>query len=264
MIPVAASERSGRYLAPLMFGAWAAAIALAPSLPTKALLAAPAVLLPVFSWMLQGASRWLAAFLAAALLLPPLPIAIGNAGPHPCMLFAAVGLFAGVLWAGDWRIDSSSLASAFVALFGVMLASVAMAAFNSGGEVAAASFARVALFGISVYVFFYSAYGPGRQSGRSVKYLYWAAAASALFACVDFYYQFPAPAGYGPQFVWLDSGVFRRAQGIFYETSTLGNFCAFFLVMIAVAFTRPRADAPVSRIALLSGGAVFFAALVLS
>ena len=38
------------------------------------------------------------------------------------------------------------------------------------------------------------------------------------------------PAGYGPQFVWLDSGVYRRAQGFFYEASTLGNFCAFFLV----------------------------------
>ena len=56
----------------------------------------------------------------------------------------------------------------------------------------------------------------------------------------------------------------RRAQGLFYEASTLGNFCAFFLVMIAVAFSRPRAESPVSRKALLAGGAVFFAALVLS
>ena len=99
---------------------------------------------------------------------------------------------------------------------------------------------------------------------RTARLLYWAAAAAALFACVDFYFQFPAPAGYGPQFVWLDSGVYRRAQGLFYEASTLGNFCAFFLVMIAVAFTRPRAESPVSRKALLAGGAVFFAALVLS
>jgi hypothetical protein len=64
--------------------------------------------------------------------------------------------------------------------------------------------------------------------------------------------------------VWLDSGVYRRAQGLFYEASTLGNFCAFFLVMIAVAFTRPREESPVSRKALAAGGAVFFAALVLS
>ena len=99
---------------------------------------------------------------------------------------------------------------------------------------------------------------------RGARLLYWAAVAAALFACVDFYFQFPAPAGYGPQFVWLDSGVYRRAQGLFYEASTLGNFCAFFLVMIAVAFTRPREESPVSRKALVAGGAVFFAALVLS
>jgi O-antigen ligase len=85
-----------------------------------------------------------------------------------------------------------------------------------------------------------------------------------LFACVDFYFQFPAPAGYGPQFVWLPSGVYRRAQGVFYEASTLGNFCAFFLVMIAVCASRPRAQTPVSRKALAAGGAVFSTALVLS
>jgi O-antigen ligase len=145
-----------------------------------------------------------------------------------------------------------------------MLASSAMAAFHSGGETAIGSLVRVALFGISVYVFFYSAYGPGRASVGCLRPLYWAAAASALFACVDFYFQFPAPAGYAPQFVWLDSGVYRRAEGLFYEASTLGNFCAFFLVMIAVAFTVPRSQSPVSRKALLAGGAVFFAALVLS
>src|SRR5205807_2590655 len=114
--------------------------------------------------------------------------------------------------------------------------------------------------------FFYTAWGPGREidDARSVRFLYAAAVMAALFACVDFYFQFPAPAGYGPQFVWLESGVYRRAQGVFYEASTLGNFCAFFLVMIAVAFSRPRTQAPVSRMALLVGGATFFAAIVLS
>ncbi|HEV2447639.1 MAG TPA: O-antigen ligase family protein, partial [Candidatus Sulfopaludibacter sp.] len=122
-----------------------------------------------------------------------------------------------------------------------------------------------ALFGISVYIFFYTACGPGARDSRvPLRALYWAAVASALFACVDFYFQLPAPAGYGPQFVWLESGVYRRAQGLFYEAGTLGNFCTFFLVMIVAAFSRPRGPAPISRKALLAGGAVFFAALVLS
>ncbi|HUI55883.1 MAG TPA: O-antigen ligase family protein [Bryobacteraceae bacterium] len=260
----ALTQRRAHLLAPLAFGAWAAAIAVAHGAVTKALLAAPAVLLPLAWWTLHKPARWLALFFAAALLLPPLPIPIGDSGPHPCLALAALGLFAGMLWLGEWRVPLSGLNTAFLALAGALLASVAMAAFHSGTEAAAGSLARVALFCISVYVFFYTAYGPARESAISLRFLYWIAAASALFACVDFYYQFPAPAGFGPQFVWLDSGVYRRAQGLFYEASTLGNFCAFFLVMIAVAFTRPRTEAPVSRKALVAGGAVFFAALVLS
>jgi hypothetical protein len=90
--------------------------------------------------------------------------------------------------------------------------------------------------------------------------LYWVAVASAAFAILDFYYQFPAPAGFGPQFIWLDSGVFRRAQGLFYEASALGNFCAFFLVMVGVAMVKRIG----SRVALLAGGAILMTALILS
>jgi hypothetical protein len=261
----ASHPRPIRWL-PALFGVWAAAIAVAPSLPVKAAMAAPAVIAPVLWWTVQHPARWLALFFVVALLTPPLPIPLGDSGPHPAMVLAALGLFTGLLWLAEWQVVPTALNAAFVTLFGVLTASVAAAAVYSGGIAAAGSAARVLLFGISIFVFFYGAYGPGRRVDgmRSARLLYWVAVAAALFACVDFYFQFPAPAGYGPQFVWLDSGVYRRAQGLFYEASTLGNFCAFFLVMIAVAFTRPRAESPVSRKALAAGGAVFFTALVLS
>ena len=261
----AARPAAERYFAPVVVcGLWAAAIAVAPTFTTKAVLAAPAILLPLAWWTLHKPARWIALFFASALLMPPLPIPIGDSGPHPCLIFAALGLLAGIIWLGKWRIELTAVSGGLIALCGILLASVASAAITSGWIAAAGSLARVVLFAISVYVFLYTAYGPGRNSAPGVKTLYGAAVVSALFACVDFYYQFPAPAGYGPQFVWLDSGVYRRAQGIFYEASTLGNFCAFFLVMIAVAFTRPRQQSPVSRKALWAGGAAFFAALVLS
>jgi len=247
-------------------GVWAAAIAVVPDLGTKAVLAAPAVLIPFVWWTLGRPARWLAAFVGAALLLPPLPVAIGNSGPHPSLLLAACGVFCGLVWLAEWRFTWSEVNAPLLALTAVLTASVAVAAMYSGAEIAAGSLARVALFAIPVYVFFYTAHGPsaGSDPFRATRWLYAAAAASALFACVDFYYQFPAPAGYGPQFVWLDSGVYRRAQGLFYEASTLGNFCAFFLVMIAVGLSRPRGEAPISRKAMAAGGAVFAAALVLS
>jgi hypothetical protein len=245
--------------AAVALGVWAAAIALAPGMGARAVLAAPAAALPLAWWTIGRPGRWIALFLATALLLPPLPIAIGDSGPHVSLVFAALGVLAAMLWGREWRIEIAGPWAALFALFGVLLASVASAAWNSGAVAAAGSFARVALFGISVLVFF-----APHAGSLGLRGLYWIAAAAALFACVDFYYQFPAPAGYGPQFVWLDSGVYRRAQGFFYEASTLGNFCAFFLVMIAVAFARPRSESPVSRLALAAGGTVFFAALVVS
>ncbi|HEY1183847.1 MAG TPA: O-antigen ligase family protein [Bryobacteraceae bacterium] len=260
------SESRGKWAWAALAGVWAAAIAVAPGLGAKAVLAAPAALASFAWWTLGKPARWLAAFLGAALLLPPLPIAIGNSGPHPSLLLAAWGVFCGLIWLREWRFAWSGVSAALLALTAVLTASLAVAAVYSGAEAAAGSLARVALFAIPVYVYLYTAHGPsaGLDPFRATRWLYGASAASALFACVDFYYQFPAPAGYGPQFVWLDSGVYRRAQGLFYEASTLGNFCAFFLVMIAVGLSRPRGEAPVSRKAMAAGGAVFFAALVLS
>ncbi len=208
---------------------------------------------------------WITLFFFSALLLPPLPVALGDSGPHICLLFAALGGLLGVMTLRHWRIRRSGLNASLTALFGALFISVAMAALHSGGATAALSLARVALFGISIYVFFYAAYGPvALDEGKAARRLFLFAACSALFACVDFYYQFPAPAGFEQQFVWLESGVFRRAQGFFYEASTLGNLCAFFLVMIAVALSRPREQSPISRKLLLVGGVLFTGALVLS
>jgi hypothetical protein len=241
-------------------GVWAAAIVFRP------ILAAPVGLAALVWWTLGARTRWLAAFMGAALLLPPLPIPIGDSGPHPSLILAALGLIAGVLWMAEWRVPANSLTLAFAMLFAMLMVSIGPALYYSGEVAAAGSAARVLLFGISVYLFFYTACGPGQgiDDARSVRWLFVAAVLAALFACVDFYFQFPAPAGYGPQFVWLDSGVYRRAQGLFYEASTLGNFCAFFLVMIAAAFSRPREESPIPRKWLALGVAVLLAALMLS
>jgi O-antigen ligase len=251
----------------LLIAAYSGSIALAPD-PIWALAwAAPLLAAPVVWWTLAGPQRWLTLFFAAVLLLPPLPLAFGNSGPHPAILLAALGVFIGLLRIRDWRISINLLACAVVVFFCVLLASAGFAALYSGATIAAGVVARVILFGISVYAFFYTAYGPEHKAGelmRGVRFLFFASVIAALFACFDFYFQLPAPAGYGPQFVWLDTGVYRRAQGLFYEASTLGNFCSFFLVMIAVALFRPGEQRPLSRIWLLAGGVILSAALIFS
>jgi O-antigen ligase len=66
-----------------------------------------------------------------------------------------------------------------------------------------------------------------------VRLLFWAGLASAAFACLDFYFQFPAPARFAEQYVWFSTDILRRAQGVFYEATTFGSLCTFLLVMLA-------------------------------
>jgi hypothetical protein len=255
------------WLPAVALGVWCAALIPAPTIPAKAAILLPVALAALAAWILAGVNRWLVLFLLAAILLPPLPIAMGNSGPHPALLLAGLGLLAGALRLKRWQVRPGAVALALAAFSAVLLFSLAQAALYSGAAIALASFARVCLFGITPYVFLYTLYGPGSRVSdvrRVVSWLFRAAVAGALFACLDFYFQWPAPAGFGAQFVWLSEGVFRRAQGLFYEASTLGNFCAFFLVMIAVSLFSHRSQAPTSRFALVTGGLVLATALLLS
>ncbi|MCC6390493.1 MAG: O-antigen ligase family protein [Bryobacterales bacterium] len=247
---------------------YAAGVALIPNPLVAAAMVTPLLLAPACLFLLAGANRWLAAFLGAVMLLPPLPVALGNTGPHPALALAAAGTGIGVLRIREWRPRLDSLSASLLLVFLLLLASIAPAAIDSGGSVAAGSLARVFLFGISVYVYFYCVHGPGAgiaiRPSTAIRWLTAAAVLAAAFACFDFYFQLPAPAGYGPQYIWLDSGVYRRAQGLFYEASTLGNFCAFFLVMIAVVVTGPREWRLLPRWVLPPAGGVLSAALVFS
>lgn len=231
-------------------------------------LTATLCLLPVAWYVFSVPYRWLTILLAALLLLPPLPLPGGDTGPHPSVVLAAIGVLAGMANLERWRIRWTAVHTGFTAMIVAMLISLGFAALYSGAGIAAASAARVALFFIGVYVYFTSASGPDvmdeATTQRLTKALFWIALAAAAFGCIDFVYQLPAPAGYEPQFVWLKSGVYRRAQGLFYEASTLGNFSAFFLVGAVVALAERRPLRTFSPLALRCGLPVFSAALLLS
>jgi len=231
-------------------------------------LAAILCLLPLAWYTFSVPHRWLAIFFAAALLLPPLPLPGGDTGPHPSVVLAAIGVLAGMAKLDQWQLRWTPVHSAFAAIGFAMLVSLGFATLYSGVEIAGASGARVALFFIGVYVYFTSAGGPDAMdqaaTRRMTRTLFWIALAAAAFGCIDFVNQLPAPAGYEPQFVWLKSGVYRRAQGLFYEASTLGNFSAFFLVGAVVALAGRRPLRIFSPMALRCGLAVFSAALLLS
>ncbi len=257
-----ADER--KVLLPLLMGLSAAGVALIPSASGQ-IAAGAALLAAPLTWLvLADSQRWLALFFVSALLLPPLPVAAGNSGPHVAVLFAALGIPAGLLALDEWRIWAGALPAALAIFYAVLLGSAGLALLYSGWAIGAGSLARVLLFGITCYIFAFSAFGPAGDARRITRLLFLAAGGSALFAILDFHYQWPAPAGYGPQFIWLDTGVFRRAQGFFYEASTLGNFCVFFLVMTVLCLLRPKAEVPVSRRTLVLIAPLLMTALLLS
>jgi O-antigen ligase len=225
------------------------------------------LLIGLLVWTFRDPPRWFLGFAAASLLLPPLPLPLGDSGPHVAILFALLGSWRGAARLGQWRVPLNLMTVSALALGLTMLLSVACALLYSGPQVAAGSLARVALFGIAVYTLLYFAYGPGTQEAAGpLRWTYWLYAlgiASAVLACVDFYFQLSPPAGFGEQFVWLPGRVYRRAQGMFYEAGVLGNLCAFFLVWTVLTWLRPALQ-KVSPKTLAAGGLVFSAALLFS
>ncbi len=221
-----------------------AAIALAPGTAVKiAAIAALAAAALLYAICLRP-DRWLAVFFFADLLLPPVAGALGGSGIHAAAGAALLGLFAGALQLGQWDWRPAPLAAPLAAFGFSLSTSLAFALAYSGPALAAQSALRLGLLGISFYVFLYAARGPRSrrdQPERFAAFLFNLALAAALFACLDFYFHFPAPAGFSDQYVWLSEGVFRRAQGLFYDASTLGNFCACFLTYALIAVCeRPR------------------------
>ncbi len=252
---------------PFIIGILAAAIALAPSFSAKLALAIPFVAVAAVAWSALRPERWLLLFFAAALLTPPLPIPLGDSGAHIAPVVVLLGLFAAIIRIDEWRPTPATLGPAFAVFIAVLLFSACLAALYSGPAIALGSLSRVILFALGAFVFWFAAAGPRDAASdplRLTRFLFLAAILGALFGCADFYYQFPSPAGFEPQFVWLDAATFRRAQGLFYEASTFGNFCSFFLVMIAVALFGPRAQSLASRPVLALGGIVLAAGLILS
>ena len=238
----------------------------AGAVPVLWIPAAP-LLVALLIWAFRDPSRWFLGFAAATLLSPPLPIPLGDTGPHLAIVFAALGLWRGAARLAQWRIPLDLLPVSALASGLTILLSVVCALLYSGPQVAAASFVRLALFGISLYTLLYFAYGPGtNEVPEPLRWAYWLYAlglASAVLACLDFYFQLSPPAGFGDQFVWLHSGIYRRAQGVFYESGALGNLCSFFLVWAALAWLRPGRQ-QVSPGIPAAGALVFCAALLFS
>ncbi len=144
------------YLAALALGTVAAGLALSSS-PVIRYGIGALVLSGVFlHWTLSRAHRWILVFFAAATLLPPLPFAIGDSGPHPALLVAAIGVLAGILALPHWRPPKGALPLVMLLFTAALVGSAALAGIYSGSSIALGSVARALLFAIGPYVFLYA------------------------------------------------------------------------------------------------------------
>jgi O-antigen ligase len=254
-------------LLPAALGIWVASIALAPTLEEKLILLAPGIGGAVILWILYQPKSWMYLFFLALLALPPLPAPGGDSGLHVAPIVAGLGLLIGLVRIQAWRRLHNPVTFWLCAFVAALLISTVFAAIYSGPQIAAGSLIRVLLFSLGAYVCLYTLVMNGLDVPEPLdflRFLFVLAVAVAVFACLDFYFQWPSPAGYEPQFVWLDQGVYRRAQGLFYEASTLGNFCAFFLALILVCLFRPGPESPFPKPVLIASGIVLVSALILS
>src|SRR5712675_1019718 len=120
-------DRRRELIAALLAGCYATAVAIAPSIATSSILILPVVAAPILFWLINSPTRWLYVFLATAILLPPLPISIGNSGPHPALLVAAIGVAIGLLRFNEWRSRANALSLSMLVLFAILLISIAPA-----------------------------------------------------------------------------------------------------------------------------------------
>lgn len=255
--PVAAIGAAAGLAAILAEPRFAAALAL--------LLAAAAAV----TYLLERPSAWIPAFLATSLLLPPLPFSAGGVELplHPAIFVFAAAAVAGWARLYEWRVERNALSAACVAVVAALLLSLPWAFFYSGGAVGAQSVVRWLLLCQGFVVLAWVAWGPlpEQWDGRGlVRLVLWAALLSSAFAIVDFVYQFPATVRFSPQYLYVPEGVYRRAQGIFYDANALGNFCAMMLALILALGGAARRALHIRRPLAWLPAPFLAAALVLS
>jgi O-antigen ligase len=103
------------------------------------------------------------------------------------------------------------------------------------------------------------------QLTRFVRFLLIVGAAAATYGIIDFYFPFPFSHPFADQYIFLQGEKIRRAQGLFYEASSFGNLCAFFLTLSLLQLYSLRKGSSLlhlSGLFLLVG--IFFTALFLA
>jgi len=232
---------------------WIASI-LAAS-PILVALAACAFLMALFA---AASIRWpllfVVAFLVVLIVLPPFFFSrFGETPIYVSTFLVPIGVAVVITRLPDFRLRLGPVAKGLgLFLFATGL-SLPFAYWFSGVEVGNASAFRWLLLAQAAMIYLLVRGGAPAEEGRAERWLFrillLAATLSAAYGIVDFYWPIPLPHPSADQYIWLGSGVLRRAQGVIYEASSFANLCGFFLLIVSAAFlTRQERVVGLARI----------------
>jgi hypothetical protein len=209
--------------------------------------------------------------IATALVIPPLYLSAqdGEIPIHACSLLLLVLVIIVLLRSELLHLTWDSIGEAgFLSLL-TMALSLPFAYWLSGFSVGNQSSLRFLLIFQPWFVYFWiystDLITKEEQLSRFVKLLLVVGAAAAIYGIIDFYAPFQFSHPFADQFIYLQGAPIRRAQGVFYEASSFGNMCAFFLSLSLLHLYNFRKTASLLHLGmLLLLAGIFFAGLFLA
>ena len=184
---------------------------------------------------------FIAAFLFSLEILPPLFFPSWGTTPVylSLLLLPVAGLII-IFRLPDIRFTRDPLANGLAAFLGGTAASLPFAFWLSGTHVGVESLFRWLLLGLMALTYFLirwtAACARSPVERWTFRILLVGAALSAGFGILDFVWPLPWQHPAAEQFIWFETAILRRAQGVFFESSNFANFCGFFLTVTAAAF----------------------------
>ena len=214
---------------------------------------------------------WLCLLLLACLLIPPLyPAIFGGRVP----LYAANFVFvAGALVylrkSNLMSVMSDRVLKSGFAFLMVLALSLSFAWWHSGPMIASQALLRYCLVCQPFLVYWLVKSSPAFRDDTRLKsfaqFLFWVSVFAALYGIVEFYWPNPFPHPFAEQYIYLKGKIVRRAQGVFYESSSFGNLCAFFVSLSLCLTLSFRSRIPRrQQLALFVFGGIYVVALFLS
>jgi O-antigen ligase len=187
-------------------------------------------------------------FLVILITLPPLYFpSLGETPVYVSPLVVPIGLAVLVARMPDFHFRLDAVAKGLGLFLACTGLSLPFACWLSGRAIGGQSLLRWLMLDQTALIYILVRSTASARERRTERWLVpillVAAVASAGYGIFDFYWPVPLAHPAADQFIWLQTAVVRRAQGVFYEASSFANLCGLFLVVASAAFLARQENA---------------------